>query len=258
MRKLFLLMAVALLAAASSAFGRQRADVVKKVDAFSEISVVGNIHVVYEQGSGYEVRLDSSAAACVDVRVGKSVLTLCPLLIAGSKVGGVYYNTVDWTNGVTVYVKAPSVGTFSLAGSGSISVDRITAKRVAFNVAGSGSVVIGRLSADETNFSVAGSGRLKASGVTAGKVNVSVAGPGSIKADVVKASELHCCVAGAGNITVSGKAGKYSRSVYGGGSIADGSLKYDKVNDSSVRSNSRSGTYYYGSGHKENGILSNP
>lgn len=258
MRKLFLLMAVALLTAASSAFGRQRADVVKKVDAFSEISVEGKIHVVYEQGSGYEVRLDSSAAACVDVRVDNSALSLSPRSLAMSKVGGVYYNTVDWTEGVTVYVKAPSVGTFSLVGSGSISVDRMTAKRVVFSVAGSGSVAIRRISADEANFSVAGSGRLKVSGMTAGKANLSVAGPGSIEANVSKASNLRCSIAGAGNIEVSGKVGKYSRSVFGGGSIADGSLKYDSVDDSFVRGNSGSGTYYYGSGHKENGILSNP
>ena len=265
MKRIFLFMVMALLMVATSACGKQRADVVKKVDAFNTINIVGRINVVYEQGSGYEVRLDNNADACVDVRVDNSSLNLSPKSKSVSKVGGVYYNSVDWTEGFTVYVKAPSVGSFALAGSGSISVDGMTAKRVTFSLAGSGSVTVKQLSADNVSFSVAGSGRLKATGVTAGKANLSVAGSGSIKADVTKVVNLICSVAGSCNVTVSGKAGQYTKSVFGGGSITDDALKYGKISKSSGNY-SDGGTYNFGNNGGDtyrnmddaNGILSNP
>ena len=265
MKRIFLFMVATLLMTVSSAWCKQRADVVKKVDAFDAVNIVGKINVVYEQGSGYEVRLDNNADNSIDIKVNGSSLNMCPKS-KEDKVGGVYYSTVDWTEGVTVYVKAPSVGSFSLAGSGSIRVDRMTAKRVVFNVAGSGSAVIKQLSADEALFSVAGSGKLNAYSVTAGWANISVAGSGCIKAGVEKAQKLNCSVAGSGNITVSGKAGEYVSAVFGGGSISDHSLKYDKISKSSTQysnddkqsnlSNIREGSFYQK--RDTNGILSNP
>ena len=265
MKRIFLFMVAALLMAASSAWCKQRADVVKKVDAFDAVNVVGKINVVYEQGSGYEVRLDSNAADNVEIKVNSSSLSLCPKSKV-SKVGGVYYNTVDWTEGVTVYVKAPSVETFALAGSGSIRVDKMTAKRVSFSVAGSGIAVIKQLSADDASFNVAGSGQLDAYSVTAEMTELSVAGSGHIKAGVEKAKRLNCSVVGSGNVTVSGKAGEYVRAIFGGGSITDDSLKYDKISKSAIQcsgddNNHNSGNIREGSSYvvrDANGILSNP
>ena len=250
-------MVAVLLMVASSAFGKQGADVVKEVDAFTEINIVGKINVIYEQGSGYEVRLDGDAANCVDVKVHNSNLDLCPKSKV-SKVGGVYYNVVDWEEGVTVYVKAPSVRYFNLAGSGSISVGKMGIKQVSFSVAGSGSIDIRQLSVYDVSFNVAGSGFLKARGVNASKANLSVAGSGSLNADLAKATELSCSVAGSGKITVSGKAGKYARSVYGSGLIVDKSLKYDKILKSSVGYDNNDVDSDYDNRRYDNGILSNP
>ena len=243
-------MVAALLMVVSSAFGKQGADVVKKVDAFSEINIVGKINVIYEQGSGYEVRLDGDAANYIDVKVNDSSLNLCPKSKV-SKVGGVYYNMVDMDESVTVHVKAPSIKWFNVAGSGSVSVGKMGVKQVNFNVAGSGSIDIRQLSAYEVSFIVAGSGSLNARSVNASKANLTVAGSGNLNADLEKATELVCNVAGSGEITVSGKAGEYTRLVFGSGSITDKSLKYDKIVKSAMRRDNNNMRY-------DNGILSNP
>lgn len=258
MRRLFLFVVATLLMVVLPVSGKQREGVVMKVDAFSAINVVGKIHVVYEQGSGYEVRLAGDAADCIDVKMENSSLNLCPKTNV-NKVGGVYYESVDWTVGATVYVKAPSVRSFSLAGSGSISVDRMSGKRAAFNVAGSGTASVNHLSVDEASFNVAGSGQMKAADVKAGKAMLSVAGSGSVSANLAQASELSCSVAGSGNITVSGKTVKYSKSIYGGGTITDSSLKYESVSNSSVGYGGDDRIYYnVDSQRNDNGILADP
>lgn len=258
MKRLFALIMTLMLVVVPSAVGRQKNEVVKKVAPFSVISIVGGINVVYEQGNGYEVRFDGNGAAFVDERVDDSSLNL---RIKGgvSKIGGVYYESIDGTDGVTVYVKAPSVDTFNLVGSGSVSVDGMTAKNVVFSVAGSGQIKVKGLSADEATFNVAGSGHLDATGVRAGKAAFSVAGSGSMNANVSQSSDLWCNVSGSGEIVVSGNADKYSKFVYGSGSIFDDSLKYKTKSNNSIRNGN---IYYYNNGggnqRNDNGILANP
>ncbi len=268
MKRIFLLVIASLMMVASSAFGGTMSDVVKKVKAFNNINIVGNINVVYEQGGDYEVRLPQEIQSSIEVEVKKSSLNLYPKSSVKSRVGGINYVSTDLPDGVTIYVKAPSVKSFNIAGSGSVSVDNMTAKNVTFNVAGSGNSTIKNLSADDISFSVAGSGDIDASGVKGGKVSLNVAGSGEIKAKIGQASNLGCSVAGSGEITVSGKTDKYSKSIYGSGSINDGSLKYSSMSQSSVDYGNDGNVEYNGlninirnnsnTPRSVNGILSNP
>lgn len=241
MKKICLLLLVSLLAVVS-AYGRQQTEVGKDVEPFSVVNIVGGLNVVYEQGSSYQVRLVGSAddIDAVDVKVVANSLNLQSKSVRTSTLDNVYIDMyVEMTEDpraakVTVYVTAPDVMSFNLAGSGTLSVEKISSKSVAFNLAGSGQVDVKRLSASSASFNVAGSGCMDLGNLQAKAVNLTVSGSGSLKAYVADASSLSCSAVGTGDISVSGKADTYAKSTIGQSSISDSALKYGKKTESTV------------------------
>jgi hypothetical protein len=123
----------------------------------------------------------------------------------------------------TIYVTAPAIRSATLAGSGALSVDKLTGEAVSATVAGSGDLSIGAVTSrsmkgsvagsgdlvvqgrsDEANFVIAGSGRFDGSAFSVERANATVAGSGGMnfRSDgTVKAT-----ITGSGSVIVSGRA----------------------------------------------------
>jgi hypothetical protein len=123
----------------------------------------------------------------------------------------------------TIYVTAPAIRSTTLAGSGEVSVDRLTGDAVSATVAGSGDLSVGAISSrtlkgsvagsgdlvvrgrsEDANLVIAGSGRFDGSGFSAQRANATVAGSGgmSFHSD----GSVKATITGSGNVIVSGRA----------------------------------------------------
>lgn len=237
MKKICLLLIVCLLTVAS-VYGRQQTEVEKSVEPFSVVNIVGGLDVVFEQGSSYQVRLVGGAdeVKSVNFKVVGGSLNLQVKNNSSQSFGDVYVEMAEDPKvaNVTVYVTAPDVKSFNLAGSGTLRAETISSKSVVFNLAGSGQINIKRLSASNASFNLAGSGSIDLDNLKAKAANLTVSGSGSLKAYVDDASSLSCSTIGTGSISVSGKADTYAKSTIGSSSINDSALKYGKKKESNV------------------------
>jgi hypothetical protein len=68
----------------------------------------------------------------------------------------------------------------SLAGSGSVTIDSLTASNLSVNIGGSGVVAISQLRAPNVHLSVGGSGTIKIADLTATTLNAAIGGSGSM------------------------------------------------------------------------------
>lgn len=242
MKKICLLLIVCLLTVAS-VYGRQQTEVVKSVKPFSVVNIVGGLDVVFEQGSSYQVRLVGGAdeVKSVNFNVVGGSLNLNDKKNMTQSLGDVYIEVAEESKvaNVMVYVTAPDVKSFNLAGSGTLRTEKICSKSVVFNLAGSGQINVKRLSASNASFNLAGSGSIDLDNLKAKAANLTVSGSGSLKAYVADASSLSCSTIGTGSISVSGKAETYAKSTIGSSSINDSALKYGKKKESNVSNSVR-------------------
>ena len=268
MKKISLLLVVCLLAVAS-VYGRQQTEVVKSVKPFSVVNIVGGLDVVFEQGSSYQVRLVGGAddINAVDYEVVSGTLNLQGKNNMMQSLGDVYIELAESPKvaNVTVYVTAPDVKSFNLAGSGTLRTEKLSSQSVVFNLAGSGQMSVKRLSASNASFNIAGSGSMDLGNLKAKTTNLTVSGTGSLKAYVADASSLSCSTIGTGSISVSGKTDTYAKSTIGNSSISDSALKYDKktesnVNNSVIYNNGKGVSGFVRSGQPRvvDGIVVNP
>ena len=122
----------------------------------------------------------------------------------------------DKSGGAKVHVVMPRLTDATVAGSGTLRVDRAEGKFGGV-VAGSGDLDIAALSASEASLSIAGSGNITLAG-RADKLDVSVAGSGDVRGQQFKASSADISIAGSGGVraNVSGPA---SVSILGSGDV---------------------------------------
>lgn len=122
----------------------------------------------------------------------------------------------DKSGGAKVHIVMPRLSDATVAGSGTLRVDRAEGKFGGV-VAGSGDLDIAALSASEASLSIAGSGNITLAG-RADKLDVSVAGSGDVRGQQFKASSADISIAGSGGVraNVSGPA---SVSILGSGDV---------------------------------------
>lgn len=122
----------------------------------------------------------------------------------------------DKSGGAKVHIVMPRLTDATVAGSGTLRVDRAEGKFDGV-VAGSGDLDIAALSASEASLSIAGSGNITLAG-RADKLDVSVAGSGDVRGQQFKASSADISIAGSGGVraNVSGPA---SVSILGSGDV---------------------------------------
>jgi len=167
---------------------------------FTQVKFGGGDDVDVRVGASYSVRAHGSPAALSRLRIGK---TGSALQIGRRR--GMSFST--GSDKATVVVTLPRLTGASVAGSGTMTVDRVAGDAFAASLAGSGSLAVASLAANRVAVDVSGSGSLRASG-TAKTLNVQMAGSGSVDAPGLTAAQASVSVAGSGNVraTVNGPA----------------------------------------------------
>jgi hypothetical protein len=122
---------------------------------------------------------------------------------------------------VKVIVTMPAIRGAALAGSGDLSVDRVSGDTFDASLAGSGDMLLGGLALKTAELSIAGSGDIRASGA-ADQVKVSIAGSGDADGSGLAAKGAEVSIAGSGNtrLAVDGQA---NVSIVGSGDVDLGS-----------------------------------
>jgi len=118
---------------------------------------------------------------------------------------------------IKVIVTMPAIRGATLAGSGDLSVDRVTGDAFDASLAGSGDMLLGGLAVKTAELSIAGSGDIRANG-TADQVKVSIAGSGDADGSGLAAKGAQVSIAGSGNtrLAVDGQA---NVSIVGSGDV---------------------------------------
>ncbi len=164
------------------------------VGGFDKIALDGSPEVVVTTGHGVDVRASGDAEALdrLDVRVEGGTLRI------GHKRTG-----MNWSWGshprTRFVVTVPMLHAADIAGSGSVSVDRIKARDFAGNIAGSGSLRVTALDVDTASFAVAGSGMAMATG-RCGSGVAKISGSGDVKLGDLRCATFSGSVAGSGSI----------------------------------------------------------
>ena len=200
MRKV-ILMAIA--AAAASAGCESRAQdggaAVQRsyqVGSFDRVEVAGPYEVRVRTGAAPAVsasgRQELIERLVVEVRDGKLLIHL------RRERGGFNWSSRNGT--ATVEVSAPALRGASVAGSGGMSVDRVSGGRFDASIAGSGDLSVESLDVQELGLSIAGSGDLRAASGRANKADYSIAGSGNINARGIQAQTASVSIAGSGSV----------------------------------------------------------
>jgi hypothetical protein len=170
------------------------------VDAFSRIDLRGSDDVDVRAGTAFSVRAEGPSDDLDALRIVKDGDTL--------KIGR-KRKTFGWGRGdaVKVYVTLPRLAGAAIAGSGTMTVDRVEGGSFEAEIAGSGDLNIAALASDRADVSIAGSGTVRAGG-TVGRLEVDVAGSGSFDAAGLRVERAEVSVAGSGDVraAVSGEA----------------------------------------------------
>lgn len=118
---------------------------------------------------------------------------------------------------VQVEVTAPAIDRVTAAGSGSLTVDRLTGRRAGATLAGSGAIEVAEVGADRLDATIAGSGVLRLSGRSE-TANLTIAGSGDFESARFSADSASVTVAGSGDARF-GSSGKVRATIMGSGTV---------------------------------------
>jgi hypothetical protein len=173
-----------------------------------EITLLGpdTVHIVH--GDKLDIHVEGDARAVGALRF---------VLIDG-KLGIGRRSGTDTGNGTaTITITDPAVDHLIMAGSGTMSADRLSGQSVGVTIGGSGHVVTAGIGAREFGVEVLGSGSFTGSG-HADKLVLTLAGSGDVDLAQLKAGEAAIDVAGSGTGVLSSD-GPVTGTVVGSGEI---------------------------------------
>eukprot|EP01037_Dinobryon_pediforme_P001661 gene1661-1691_t len=164
------------------------------------------VHIVHGDRLAIKVEGDAAAKAALRFVLGDGKLGIGRDPLAGPGTGA-----------ATVTVTTPMIDQLNMAGSGTMSSDRLTGNAVGVTIGGSGHVVTARIETARLDLSVMGSGSFTGSG-HAGKLDLSLAGSGEVDLAQLKADEAAIDVAGSGTADLASD-GPVTGTVAGSGTI---------------------------------------
>ena len=170
-----------------------------QVGAFSKIEVAGP----------YEVKVVTGGAPGVTARGGENLLNETEVVVDGDtleirpkKHKGFHWN---WSHGTAEFtVNAAALRAAAIAGSGGITVDKVTGDFDA-DVAGSGDLRLPSVAGGKVKLSIAGSGGVTAAG-NADNVDINIAGSGDVDAKGLAARTADVSIAGSGSVSANASA----------------------------------------------------
>ena len=229
MRKLFLIIAIAICMGAITAKGKDRLEKIVQVTQFDKVSLTAGFVVKYTQGLNHECTIFASPKDMEHVKAEvKNNQLYLSVIIDKKKMKKMKYSTSILSEDVIVYVTSPELVKASCVGSGEfIATTDIKSEDVKFDISGTGEIKLKKVTADNMTLNIAGAGDIKIDNVDAvcQKTVLSVAGAGETSASFTDCNELKCSIAGAGEIELKGKVANYSESIAGAGKIKKDGLK---------------------------------
>ena len=229
MRKLFLIIAIAICMGAITAKGKDRLEKTVQVTQFDKVSLTAGFVVKYTQGLNHECTIFASPKDMEHVKAEvKNNQLYLSVIIDKKKMKKMKYSTSILSEDVIVYVTSPELVKASCVGSGEfIATTDIKSEDVKFDISGTGEIKLKKVTADNMTLNIAGAGDIKIDNVDAvcQKTVLSVAGAGEISASFTDCDELKSSIAGAGEIELKGKVANYSESIAGAGKIKKDGLK---------------------------------
>lgn len=167
---------------------------------------VGNFQQVELEGS-YDVEVRTGGPVSVSARGPARVLEDLRVVVEGNKLtigrqhhGWFHFGSPLRHSNVEITVTVPTLEGASLAGSGTINVDKIQGSRFDGSVAGSGDLVLTNVDVQSLDLNVAGSGSLKAGQGRAQTASYDIAGSGSVDAGAIQTQQLKVSIAGSGGV----------------------------------------------------------
>lgn len=200
-----------------------------QVAGFTTVELRGSDNVDVRVGPGFSVRADGDPQVLDHLKIEK---VGDAIRIGRTRTGG-------WSwggQGAKISITMPALVATAVAGSGDVTVDRVTGTSFKGEAAGSGSLRIGQLAVGDATFSLAGSGDVKAAGQVKA-LTVEIAGSGDVDAGGLKAARADISVAGSGNVRADVD-GPAKVSVMGSGDIDLGGkakCEVSKMGSGSVR-----------------------
>ena len=174
----------------------------------TEISLAGPDRVIVTSGETLTIDVEGPAGVTEDLRFDLDDDDL--------EIG----REGKWRKGgtATIRVTMPTPKSVSMAGSGTIELDRLgTGGEAEVSIAGSGTSKIARIDASELEVNVAGSGALSAAG-KANSLELSIAGSGNLDMAKVKVGSAEISIAGSGD-AVFASDGDVEASIMGSGTV---------------------------------------
>lgn len=183
------------------------------VSDFTKVDLRGSDDIDVRVGGAFAVRAEGPSEELDRLEVRKDGNTL--------KVGRVDQSGFSWGNrdgkGVKIHVTMPSIAGASIAGSGDMTVDKVSGGDFDGSIAGSGDLKLGMLSANALKLAIAGSGDVEAAG-SVQRLDVDIAGSGGIEAKGLKASAAKISIAGSGDVEANVE-GPAEVNILGSGSV---------------------------------------
>jgi len=165
-----------------------------QVGAFDRITVAGPYEVTVKTGGqpGVVAHGGEAILAETDIVVENGQLKIKP------KKNGMRWN---WGSDgkVRVEVSAAALRGATIAGSGTVQIDRVTGGDFEGEVAGSGDLEIAQIEAGKVELAIAGSGNVRAAG-KARALDVSIAGSGDVDLSALEVVAADVSIAGSGNV----------------------------------------------------------
>jgi hypothetical protein len=164
-----------------------------QVADFSGIDLRGADDIDVRVGTGFSIRAEGPSDDLDKLRIDKEGATL--------NVGRKSRMGMNWGKGnkVKVFVTLPRLAEANIAGSGTMTVDRVEGSAFKAGIAGSGALRVAALQVEDVRFSIAGSGDASAAG-TAKSLKVEMAGSGSVDGSRLQAQSASVEMAGSGNV----------------------------------------------------------
>lgn len=156
-----------------------------------------------ESAGAYDVTVRTGSAPSVRAEGPQNVLYRLVIEVKGdelqihSKTGGSF----NWGKSapVKIAITVPALHGATIAGSGTLSVDKVVADAFKGTIAGSGDLSLPSVTAKSVDFEIAGSGSASIAG-EAEAAKYTIAGSGELDASGLKSKDVQLTIAGSGGI----------------------------------------------------------
>ena len=167
---------------------------------------VGNFSAI-EVAGPYDVEVRTGSNVSVSATGSERLLDRTEVEVKGDKLvihpeNGHSFFHFGWGHHGKAHftVTVPQLSGATIAGSGGISVDKVTGNSFEGEIAGSGGLQLASVDVQSLKFSIGGSGGIKAGQGKAKAVNYDIAGSGSIDAGGIAAEQAKVSIAGSGSV----------------------------------------------------------